>query len=85
MLDRALYVSPVGRQHFGSVYLEIRIIEGRITEVLLYLHTPNSKHISDAVVEKDNNTSIYCIKDDFLNKDVTTWFHNLHKDAESEV
>ena len=35
MLDRALYVLPVGRQDFGSVYPEIRIIEGQIIEVLL--------------------------------------------------
>ena len=33
-LDRALYVLPAGRQDFGSANLEIRIIEGRITEVL---------------------------------------------------
>ena len=32
-LDRVLYV---GRHHFGSVNPEIRIIEGRIIEVLLY-------------------------------------------------
>ena len=35
-LDCALYVLPVGRQDFGSVNPEFRIIEGRITEVLLY-------------------------------------------------
>ena len=34
MLDRVLYV---GRHDFGLVNLEIRIIEGRITEVLLYI------------------------------------------------
>ena len=32
-LDRVLYV---GRHDFGSVNPEIRIMEGRITEVLLY-------------------------------------------------
>ena len=31
-----LYVLLGGKQNFGSVNLEIRIIEGRITEVLLY-------------------------------------------------
>ena len=35
MLDCALYV---GRHDFGSVNPEIRIIEGRIIEVLLYLN-----------------------------------------------
>ena len=34
MLDRALYV---GRHHFGSVNPEIRMIEGQISEVLLYI------------------------------------------------
>ena len=36
MLDRALYIS-VGRHGFGSVILEIRMIEGRIINVLLYI------------------------------------------------
>ena len=36
MLDGSLYALPVGRQDFGSVNPEIRIIEGRIIEVLLY-------------------------------------------------
>ena len=37
MLDHALHVLPVGRQDFGSVNLEIRMIEGQMIEVLLYL------------------------------------------------
>ena len=37
MLNHALYVLAVGRQDLGSVNLEIRIIEGRIIEVLLYM------------------------------------------------
>ena len=42
-IDRALYVLPVGRQDFSSVNPEFRIIEGRITEVLLYVkfHLPH--------------------------------------------
>ena len=36
MLDHSLYVLPVGRQDFGPVNPEIRIIEGRMIEVLLY-------------------------------------------------
>ena len=36
MVDRAFKLN-VGRQGFGSVNPEIRIIEGRISEVLLYL------------------------------------------------
>ena len=35
MVDRAFKLN-VGRQGFGSVNPEIRIIEGRISEVLLY-------------------------------------------------
>ena len=40
-LDRALYV---GRHDFGSVNPEIRIIEGRITEVLLYIKSKSKYH-----------------------------------------
>ena len=36
MLDRALYVLPVVRQEFGSVNSEFQIIEGQITEFLMY-------------------------------------------------
>ena len=38
MVDRAFKLN-VGRQGFGSVNPEIRIIEGRISEVLLYIFT----------------------------------------------
>ena len=38
MVDRAFKLN-VGRQGFGLVNPEIRIIEGRISEVLLYLVT----------------------------------------------
>ena len=44
MLDRALYVLPVGRQDFGLVNPEIQIIEGRIIEVLLYIEMKRINH-----------------------------------------
>ena len=46
MVDRAFKLN-VGRQGFGSVNPEIRIIEGRISEFLLYYPNLNIEYDAD--------------------------------------
>ena len=57
MVDHAFKLN-VGRQGFGSVNPEIRIIEGQIIEVLLYYLHEKSTHII-SLVHVTNN----CYKD----------------------
>ena len=64
MVDRAFKVN-VGRQGFGSVNPEIRIIEGRIVEVLLYIvpnalsHIESTAHIYRHFIK--SHFSMYCL------------------------